>query len=370
MENPNIQKGVITEKQLVELFGSDAQKRSYAENGRFVGNYKNAIFKKIDKYCKIEECGKENNRRLYKITDVYRHSLPANFSKMNKSLYRYIVPLLLNKLVDGHDENNKIDITIGKWAREISMVNRNYGLVKYNREDASRETHYPISVINEFYNKTDDMIHWYITNAFEYLKSAELVIWRKAYRINREISSRENVIDEKGNVKVDISIDSHQASKEEIEYYSQCIAVADKIAKIENANERYYSKKAKHFSEALKRELYKRAIKCAYKTYEACYISLDECKFVLNQFGKLDTDSLIKEFNREFTDMIIGNAEKRFEKYPDRYLSYASKDDYVGCFQDLCEITVDKDTEYLGNRIREKTISDEYTLQITQSKIG
>ena len=42
-----IKTGKITEKQLVELFGSDAQKKSYEENGRFVGNYKNTIFKKL-----------------------------------------------------------------------------------------------------------------------------------------------------------------------------------------------------------------------------------------------------------------------------------------------------------------------------------
>ena len=97
---------------------------------------------------------------------------------------------------------------------------------------------------------------------------------------------------------------------------------------------------------------------------------MDKCKFILNQFEEFNIDNLIGEFNREFTNMIVGNAEKRFEKYPDRYLSYAAKDDYALCFQGLCEITVDKDTEYLGSRIREKTINDEYTLQITSSKKG
>ena len=365
-----IKTGKITEKQLVELFGSDAQKKSYEENGRFVGNYKNTIFKKINKYCKIKELSKEEGRRVYEITDVYKYPLPANFNKMNQSLYQYIVPLLLTNLINGHDEHNKIDITVGKWAREINMVNRNYNLVKYNREDASRETQYSINTINEFYDKADDMIDWYITNALDYLKSAGLIIWREVHRVNEEVSSGENVIDANGNINVDISINSHQASEEEMEYYSQCIAIADKIAQIENASERYYSKKSKQFGEVLKRELYKKKIKCVYKTYEAYYVNLDKCKFVLNQFGEFNTDNLIGEFNREFTNMIVGNAEKRFEKYPDKYLSYVEKDDYALCFQGLCEITVNKDTEYLGSRIREKTINDEYTLQITPSKKG
>ena len=188
MDKSHIKKGKITEKKLVELYGSDSQKKSYEDNGRFVSNYKKTLLTKMSRYCNIEELG----NRMYKITKVYDYPLPANFNKMNKSLYQYIVPLLLTNLINGHDENNKIDITVGKWAREINMVNRNYNLVKYNREDASKETQYSINTINEFYDKADDMIEWYITNALDYLKSAGYlerglqskrrnIKWRKYY---------------------------------------------------------------------------------------------------------------------------------------------------------------------------------------------
>lgn len=364
MEKEKIKTGRITEQKLVELFGSDSQKKSYTENGRFVSAYKNALFKKINKYCAIKETG----RRMYEITEVYKYPLPSNFNKMNSSLYQYIIPLLLTSLVNGHDKNNKIDITLGKWAREINMVNRNYNLVKYNKEDASKEIQYPIDTINEFYSKADDMIEWYITNALDYLKSAGLIIWRDVYRINKEISSDKVIIDENGNIFADISIDSHQASKEEMEYYSKCVNIADRVAKIENASERYYSKKAKLFNEILKKELYKEKIKCVYKTYEAYYINLDKCKFILSQFGKLDIDKTIKKFNNEFTDMLIGNAVKRFDKRPEKYIYYNDKNDYKLCFQGLCEMTIDKDTEYLGSRIREKAIDDNYSLHISHNK--
>lgn len=169
----------------------------------------------MSRYCNIEDLG----GRTYRITKVYDYPLPSNFNKMTKSLYQYIVPLLLTNLINGHDENNKIDITVGKWAREINMVNKNYNLVKYNREDTSKETQCSLDTINEFYDKADDMIEWYITNALDYLKSAGLVIWREVYRVNEEISSGKNIIDENGNIHVDISIDSHQASEDEMNYY-------------------------------------------------------------------------------------------------------------------------------------------------------
>lgn len=366
MEKPTIKKGKLTEKKLVELYGSEAQKKSYKENGRFVSNYKKTLLTKMSRYCTIKDLGD----RTYKITNVYDYPLPSNFNKMTKSLYQYIVPLLLTNLINGHDENNKIDITVGKWAREINMVNKNYNLVKYNKEDTSKETQCSLDTINEFYDKADDMIEWYITNALDYLKSAGLIIWREVYRVSEEISSGESVIDEHGNIHVDISIESHQASEDEMNYYSHCVSIADKAARIENAGERYYSKKSKLFGEVLKRELYKKKIKCVFKTYEAYYVNLDKCNFVLDQFGNFQTDNLIGEFNEEFTKMLIENAGKRFDKNPNKYISYSEKDDYTLCFQNLCEITIDKNTEYLGHRIREKTIDDDYTLKITPLKKG
>ena len=366
MEKPTIKKGKLTEKKLVELYGSEAQKKSYKENGRFVSNYKKTLLTKMSRYCTIKDLGD----RTYKITNVYDYPLPSNFNKMTKSLYQYIVPLLLTNLINGHDENNKIDITVGKWAREINMVNKNYNLVKYNKEDTSKETQCSLDTINEFYDKADDMIEWYITNALDYLKSAGLIIWREVYRVSEEISSGESVIDEHGNIHVDISIESHQASEDEMNYYSHCVSIADKAARIENAGERYYSKKSKLFGEVLKRELYKKKIKCVFKTYEAYYVNLDKCNFVLDQFGNFQTDNLIGEFNEEFTKMLIENAGKRFDKNPNKYISYSEKDDYTLCFQNLCEITIDKNTEYLGHRIREKTIDDDYSLKITPSKKG
>lgn len=366
MNTELIKVGKITEQELVDLFGSDAQKKSYLENNRFVSGYKNSLLKKLSRYCSIKDCG----NRTYKINEIYQHPLPANFKKMNSSLYQYIVPLILTSLINGHDKNHKIDITLGKWAREINMVNKNYNLIKYNKEDTSKEIQYSIDTINEFYDKADDMIEWYITNALDYLKSAGLIIWRDVYRINQEISSETACINENGEITVEISIDSHQASKEEMEYYSHCVDIADSIAKIENANERYYSKKSKLFNEVLKKELYKKKIKCVYKTYEAYYVNLDKCKFILSQFGEINIKQLVKKFNDEFTEMLIGNADKRFDKNPGKYIYYTDKDDYKLCFRGLCEMTINSNTEYLGTRIREKNIEDNYELNIIPNKKG
>lgn len=363
----NIKPGIITEKELVELFGSQSQKKSFYEKGRLAGSYRTALFKKLNKYCNIKDLKKKKDgENLYKITNVYKYPLPANYDKMQKSIYKYIVPLILNSLINGHDKNNSIEITVGKWAREINMINHNYNLVKYNREDTSKEVQIRLDTINEFYDKADHMINWYISNALDYLKSAGLIIWREVNQVTIEESDNKSIIDCDGNVEVNINLRTHQASKEEMEYYSQCIAIADKEANIENAGERYYSKKAKRFQEVLKRELYKRKIKCVYGAYEAYYVHLDKCQALLNHFDDINSEKLIENFNKEFSDMIIKNAGERFEKNALKYL-YNDKNEYQLSFESLCEITIDHNTEYLGRRIREKNNDDNYNLQINHN---
>ena len=172
------------------------------------------------------------------------------------------------------------------------------------------------------------------------------------------------VLDENGKISIPLHIESHQATDEEMKYYSKCIGIADKEANINNATERYYSKKSKRFNEVLKRELYKRKIKCVYKTYEAYYVNLEKCEYILNQLNQTNRKKLIKDFNEEFTNMILENASKRFNKFPSKYLYCNGEDDYMLRQEGMCEMTIANETEYLGDRIKKSAIDDNYSLEI------
>lgn len=92
-----IETGKVTEKEFVEMFGSETLKESYKKNGHFVGCNKKTLLSTAARYCHYKKLG----LRKYEITDVYKYPLPTNFSKMNNSLYGYIIPLILRKLTDG-----------------------------------------------------------------------------------------------------------------------------------------------------------------------------------------------------------------------------------------------------------------------------
>lgn len=364
----NIQIGIIKESELVQLFGSESQKNSYLEKGRFVGNYKTVLFKKINKYCEIKSINKRNSKEnLYEITKVYEYPLPANYDKMQKSIYKYLTPLILDNLVYQHDKNNCIEITVGRWARNLYMVNRNYNLVKHNREDTSKETQIQLDIINEFYDKTDRMINWYITNTLDYLKSAGLIIWREVHQAVVEEIDDKSILDHEGNVEVNINITTHQASKDEMDFYAQCIDIADQEANIEKASERYYSHKAKLFQEVLKRELYKRKIKCIYKAYEAYYINGQKCNALLSHFDDIKKREVIDNFNKDFSNLIIENAGKYFEKSLLKQFC-DTKENYQESFESLCDITINNRTEYLGCRIRDQSYDEDYNLIVKHER--
>lgn len=113
--------GKISEQKLVDKYASPAIKKSYATQGKLLTKNKKSLLEKVGRYCNIVDLGK----REYEITEVYPYIVPANFKKMNTSLYQYICPLILDKIINGHDKTRKIDITIGKWATicDIYLIN-------------------------------------------------------------------------------------------------------------------------------------------------------------------------------------------------------------------------------------------------------
>ena len=66
MDTEKIKIGKIKERELVNLFDSDAQKKSYEQNERFVSNHKKTLLSKMEKYCNIKDLGNST----YKITKI------------------------------------------------------------------------------------------------------------------------------------------------------------------------------------------------------------------------------------------------------------------------------------------------------------
>ena len=360
-----IETGKVTEKEFVEMFGSETLKESYKKNGHFVGCNKKTLLSTAARYCHYKKLG----LRKYEITDVYKYPLPTNFSKMNNSLYRYIIPLILRKLTDGVCGYEAITASSVKLAEDIDMFNRNYNLVRYNKIELSDYFGVQVSIIDEFCRRTKRMIEWYVANSLNYLESAGLIVWQEVYWVYKEKVNKCSLDDER-TIELDVSAHRHRATKDEIDYYIRCMEIADKKAGISNERERYYSAKSELFKKVLSAELYKKKIRRVYKNLEIYCVNADRCKFLLDFFKIGDDDKFIKSFNNAVTKILTQQADSRYKKYPNKYNIYGVKKDYVSFFKGMCDITIDKDMESLRNILSPKTIQDNYKLKFTHRDLN
>lgn len=354
MDKLKIKPGKYSEKTIVEVFASPKVKQSYNDKGRFTSSQKRDLIDKISRYCQIQDLGNGQ----YTISKIHPYPLPAKWALMNKPLYKDITPLLLQNLINGHDESNAITLTIGKWARELRMINQNYSLVKSNKEDSAELLDVDVDTLFDFYNKADATMEYYIVNALTFLKNALCIYWLQVHYVVVEVTNNTHTIDENGNITPNIHLETRLATEDEIDYYVQCMEHADDLAHIQNISERYYSKKSEEWNRILKKELYKRKIKLVYKAYKAYYIHLDRCQYLLDQFDHKTQEELHAELAEDFAKHMIENSEKRYEKSSEKYNS-----SYCEYFAGLCDVVINPKTEFLGGSIQYKS-SIKYNLDM------
>ena len=187
---PKIKNGIFSELQLVNLYGTDKQKKSYCTNGRFIGGYKKEFLKKLSLYCDITDLGK----RTYEIK-LREEELPFNIKKMNSSLYQYLVPLVLQYLLEGYSKNNILKTTFVKWAVNLKVINPNYNLVRYNLREASHLFSCEVDLLLDFFIRSDKIINYYFKKALDYLNdSGYIAITEKEKVLKEEIDDKAQII--------------------------------------------------------------------------------------------------------------------------------------------------------------------------------
>lgn len=358
MDEFNIKPGRYSEKTLVGMFASQKIKDDYIKKGKFTSSNKQRLLDKISRYCQIQDLGNGQ----YTISKIHPYPLPAKWALMNKPLYRDITPLLLHSLINGHDENNAITLTVGVWARELKMVNRNYPLIKSNKEDAAALLDMNLDSVFDFYDKADAAMEYYITNALNFLKNALCVYWTEVHYVVEEITDNTNVIDENGNITPNIRFETRIATDEEMDFYTSCMETADNALGITTDKERYYSKKSAEWSRIVRKELYNRKIKLVYKAYKGYYMHLDRCKYLLEQFEPKTQEERHAELAEDFAKHIMENSEKRYKKTPDKYDT-----SYCEYFASLCDVVINPKTEFLGDSIQYRS-SFPYALDMKGQK--
>jgi hypothetical protein len=316
--------------------------------------------------------------RQYVIKEVYEIPKSKELEKMKNGLYKYIAPLILLKLIEGHDENNKISFTSNKWANQIHMVNKNYASTKYYKNSIAEKLEYDKDDVTDFFLKVDSMISSYFQMTLDYLHSTGSIIWREVDMVHEEIPvERLNGYSENGRpiFEPDMKQNERVATEDDIKFYTECLKKADDEARIEEGktNQRYFGDKASDFARALGLALNERQIKYMYKAYEVYFVHLDWCKNIIKEFDIDDDRNIfIDKFNNEFIGMIMNNANDRYTNALENVLikydnsrknkskEYKYTEHYLDIFTDLCDITINNSnnnisvTKILGIKEKEK----------------
>lgn len=367
----NIIIGLISEIQLIEMFGTKKQLEKYNENNKFIGSNKKTVLENAKRYCDI----KDNGNRQYEIKEIYSYVKPKELDKMKESLYQYIIPLLLVNLFKSKDE--KIKLAIGQYARMIEMVNQNYGFlktqIKYANTLEEQKTILKatsidyMEIMNDFYSRTDDMVGMYIERALEYLDKTGFIKVDNIHMVCEEVIDNSNIIDGDGSIITSIKINNRQSTEEERDFEVECMRIADAKAEIDikNKSERYFGKKALSWQRNFSNQLRKRNIKFFYYTYEIRTINPNSVQLLYSEYPKVEEKDLIKAFTNQIIENIMNNADRRFDNQSCKITN--SKDEYLLNFSNMCDITISPivcEDSNLRNRLESVSDNKKYNQNV------
>ena len=106
---------VINTEELVNRFGTDKNKERYNIVRKLTNCTKEAILSRANIKYNIEDLG--NGK--YAIHNEREIELPYSFYKLNNGLYKYLAPLILNKILYDYHEKNKHATTLLLLANNI-----------------------------------------------------------------------------------------------------------------------------------------------------------------------------------------------------------------------------------------------------------
>ena len=337
-----LEKRTYSETELVDMICTKKQAESYRQKGKFCGGKQRSMFlDKLSTYCEYEY---DQKNKAYSVVDVRAVPLTMAQARLHKGIYQYLAPLILNEMINNHDENHKARLTVFDLAKIIEMVNDNYASVKYNMEEVSTELDIPFYTLYDYFNRTDLQIDEYLRRCIKYLHSENCVIANEVH----VIQTFEKKYEEKdGNISLTKVKNVHTASDDEMEFYSRLVEQASAKAKAFTNYEQWYGSNSAKFKDTLKSLLDSNGIDYVCRAFEMWYVDLEKCKRMLDEYIKQSSLSdSTKMLGQVFKLIIDENAENRKDK------KTAFDINYVEHFKSLSSLTILQGAEDVRKKLK------------------
>ncbi len=304
--------GEITTKELINIFGTTKLKQRYEKDKRLGGKDKTTVLNKANIYCNIEDLG----RGKYFIHKVYSMINEQHIIPLKKGLYKYIIPLVLTKLLNEQDENYKITLPFLGWVRKFEIVNNNYSVMKYHQEESSQYFKINEDIMFEYFTKIDSCIRYYLTECLEKLsnkKTLDLIDYDCVTMVKKYFNKP--ITNDLGSLDY-VSCENYDEiiSDEDHKFVIDCEQEARIYANINQPKEQYYGEKSLKYKNKLTSLLSKRNIKYTYTAYNIFCKNKEGIKDVIDQFQYTDDCDFVQDFNKYFIEYVNHKATIRHTK--------------------------------------------------------
>jgi len=300
---------VINTSQLVELFGSPTNKKTYKKNKYISNCTKDSLIKKASQYCIINPLGNGE----FKIEKVFNFSLNkkiVNFLNGSKDKFfkTVLLKLITYFILTQKNENNCLSFRLMEYAQKFRLINENYQVLKYADNDNKTLMLNEIKVselsLTEFYNSVDNAINSALLDVLNALANVHAISLTK----NMLILIKQ---DDKGNYY------KKRASEKEEGIITKAIDNFVTKYNVQNYNDLFYGKYIKpKFEKYIQQTLQTIGAVNFYRTYEVFITNSVLLNHILDytDFKEEHIKFYYAYLNALFIDKMNENASSRNQK--------------------------------------------------------
>ena len=302
----DLKEGLYSEATLINLIGTEKQKESYNKQGKFAGGLQRKLFlDKLSEYCIFE---KGKRKQEFYIKEVYDIPQTSAYRRMNKGIYKFLTPLILNEIKDYTEENKLCDSYLD-FAKRIKICNSNYLNIKCHKDAVYKSMGILPVEIKTYFLRVDLQMTEYIERCLNYLKKDGYLDFTPIYIIQ---TFSLDVKLEGSKISITKIKDKHVASPKEIKLYNNLLNEAKLFAGVSYGNKSWHNNGSKKFKKEFKKLLNENNIDHLVKGYEIWCINPKKCDLI--EKASLPETENIKNLNIEFKKILDKNAEERAEK--------------------------------------------------------
>jgi len=312
----------ISELELVQRYGTEAQIKKFETDGKLSGYNKKRVMERASQYCTVVPVGGGE----YKLTNFKKVPLTPDYIKTTKGLYKYTCPLVMQHILD-KSKDGKIILGMMSLAHSIDMVNRYYSIMNKDLHTTSDVLELQISLLYDYFDHVTGKINYYIRQTLDYLTKMNLVVYKKNY-VFYWCKATPN--GEGFNVSGKTTI----ATDEDMKIYTEALKYADEMTGVKTDRDRRFSSKSGEWDRYYHEKLGSCNVMNVFPIYEIYIVNEKQCRLYRNEF--MSYDRLVMGLGKELRESVYDNAVKRIEN-PNMNFEEA---DYLMAYEFLSKICI------------------------------